>query len=489
VDGKACLAVLATAAAALGGCAVGPDFKNPSPPPVDRYTREPAPAATASAPVAGGTTQRFAPDSDIPGDWWTLFHSAALNRLVAEALRNNPDFDAAQAALRQADEAVYAAQGRLLPAAEANVAAERQRLDGAIIGEPQYAPTFTVVTASVQVSYAPDVFGGTRRQIEAAAAQAEYQGFALEATYLTLTSELVICAVQEASLREQIAATQEILRLEENELDLVRQQFGVGVVSQAEVLLQQSQLEQTRASLPVLQKQLAQLRNALTALVGRFPSEEVEETFTLAQLTLPQELPVSVPAKLIEQRPDVRQARAALHAASAEIGIATADQLPQFSISAALGKTTTGVDALPGTTVWNLASGVGETVFDAGTLLHRKRAAVAAYERASAQYRSTVLKSLQNVADVLRALQSDADNLAAQEAAARAVYASLLVVRARFHAQTVDFTQVLIAERNWQQARISEVRAASDRYADSAALFQALGGGWWHRSDAVATAK
>lgn len=473
------LLVMATA----GGCALGPTFKRPAPPDVDGYTRQALPEVTSSAPTRGGEAQRFVRDLDIPADWWSLFRSRALNQLIEEALRSNPDLKAAQAALRQANEKLYAARGALVPTIVAAIQPERERLNGAIIGEPEYTPTFTVITSSLQLSYAPDVFGGTRRQIESLAAQAESQRFTLEAAYLTLTANVVVAAVEEASLRGQIQATGEILRIESDELRLVRERFRVGVASQAEVLLQVSALEQTRATLPPLQKQLALVRDELTALAGRLPSEEIGERFDLDGLALPREVPVSLPSRLVEQRPDVRRAEAELHAASADLGVAIANQLPQFSITAALGATATGLPGYPGTGIWSIAGSIGQTLFDAGTLMHEKRAAVAALDQAADQYRSTVLKGFQSVADALRALQSDADGLAADEAAERAASASLDVARRQFHAETADYLTVLAAERTWQQARINRVQAEANRYSDTAALFQALGGGWWHRAD------
>ena len=467
----------------LGGCAVGPDFKHPAAPDVRGYAPESLPDTTASSPTRGGEAQHFVSNLDIPGDWWSLFHSQALNQLIEEALHGNPDFAAAQAALRQANEKVYAARGALFPTVVAAIQPERERLNGAIIGEPQYTPTFSVITSSLQVSYAPDVFGGTRRQIESLAARAEYQSYALEATYLTLTANVVVAAVREASLRDQIQATGQILRIENEELGLMRDRFRVGVVSQADVLLQESALEQTRAMLPPLQKQLALVRDQLTALAGRLPSQEISETFDLDALTLPTELPVSLPSRLVEQRPDVRGAEAQFHAASAEVGVAMANQLPQFSITAGLGATATGFADYPGTGIWSIAGSISQTLFDASALLHEKRAAVAALDEAGDQYRSTVLKAFQNVADALRALEFDADDLSADESAERAASASLDVARRQYSAQTADHLTVLAAERLWQQARISRVQAEANRYSDTAALFQALGGGWWHRSD------
>jgi NodT family efflux transporter outer membrane factor (OMF) lipoprotein len=440
---------------------------------------------TGSANTRGGEAQRFVSGRDLPGDWWTLFRSEPLDRLIEQSLQANPDLDAAQAALRQAQENVYAGEGALFPTAGVSLQAERQRFSGATFGQPNVHATFSLVTPTLNVSYAPDVFGGTRRQIESLAAQAEYQRFQFEATYLTLTSNVVVAAVQEASLRGQIAATQDIIADQAQQLNLVRQRFSLGGASQADVLSQEAQLAQTRASLPLLQKQLMQIRNQLTALAGRLPSHEASETFELSSMHLPRDLPLSLPSQLVEQRPDVRAAEAQLHAASAEIGVAIANQLPQFTITAALGTAATGFTNMfaPGTAVWSIAGGVTQTLFDAGTLLHRKRAAVAAFEQTAAQYRGTVIKACQNVADTLRALQSDADALLAQAVAERAAFASLDLARRQYQLGAIDYLTLLNAQRTWQQARINLVQAEANRYADTAALFQALGGGWWHRTD------
>jgi NodT family efflux transporter outer membrane factor (OMF) lipoprotein len=469
----------------LTGCEAGPDFKPPPAPDATGYTPDPLPGGTTAARTRGGEAQRFVTNLDIPGQWWDLFHSEPLSRLIEESLKANPDLDAAQAALRQAKENVYAGEGALFPTASASFQAERAEINGASQGEPKLRATFNVVTPTLNVSYAPDVFGGTRRQIESLAAQAEYQRFQLEATYLTLTSNVVVAAMQEASLRGQIAATQDIINVEADSLRVVQQRFTLGGASRAEVLTQDAALAQTRASLPPLQKQLAQTRNQLTALAGQLPSKEVSETFDLANLQLPRELPVSLPSQLVEQRPDVRSAEAQLHSASAQIGVATANQFPQFSITGSLGTAAAGFSTIfgPGAGIWSLGGSVSQTLFDAGTLLHKKRAAVAAFDEAAAQYRSTVIKACQNVADALRALESDADALAAQTAAERSAFASLDLSRRQYQLGAIDYLTLLNAQRTWQQARISLVQAEANRYSDTAALFQALGGGWWHRTD------
>lgn len=469
----------------LTGCEVGPDFHPPAPPNQAGYTREPLQIATLATAVPGGEAQRFVPGGDLSGDWWTLFHSQPLNGLIDQALRGNPDLQAAQAALREANENAYAGQGALFPTLSGNAQAERERISGLAFGQPNLSDRFSLVTATVNVSYAPDVFGGVRRQIESLEAQAEYQRFQLEATYLTLTSNLVVAVVQEASLRGQIAATRDIIRLEAEQLNLVRQQFTLGGAAKSDVLQQQATLTATQATLPPLEKQLAQTRDQLTALLGRFPNQEPADRFELASLQLPTDLPLSLPSQLVEQRPDIRAAEATLHQASANVGVAIANQLPQFSITGQYGTETAGFTNLftPATAIWSIAGGVTQTLFDAGTLLHKKRSAVAAFDQAAAQYRSTVVKAFQNVADALRALQADAAALRAQAEAEQTAAASLDLARDQFQLGAITYLTLDTAERTYQQALINLVQAQANRYSDTAALFQALGGGWWHRTD------
>ena len=466
------------------GCTVGPNFHPPAAPKDAGYSSTPLPA-TASADVPAGASQRFLPGGHLSGEWWTLFRSRPLNNLIDQALRANPDLQAAQASLRQANENLYAGQGALFPTVGLNAQAERARISGAEFGEPGLSTTLSLSTATLNVSYTPDVFGGTRRKIESLAAQAQYQRFELEATYLTLTSNVVNAAVQEASLRDQIAATRDIIRLETEQLDLVRQQFTLGSAARSDVLTQQATLMQTVATLPPLEKQLAQTRDQLTALLGRFPNQQPAAHFTLDSLHLPTELPLSLPSQLVEQRPDVRAAQATLHEASANVGVAIANELPQFSITGDYGREALGFSNFfnPVNAVWTIAGGISQTLFDAGTLLHKKRAAVAAFDEAAAQYRSTVIKAFQNVADSLQALESDANAVRAEAQAEATARASLDLARDQYRLGAITYLTLDTAERTWQQARINLVQAEGDRYADTAALFQALGGGWWHRND------
>ncbi|WP_324707892.1 efflux transporter outer membrane subunit [Pseudomonas fragi] len=469
---------------ALAGCTVGPDFVRPQLAADADYTQQ-AFTRTALADIAtGGAAQRLIAGMDIPGQWWTLFRSPELNALVEEALRANPDVSAAQAALRQANELVYADQASLFPSVGANLSKTREKVSGASTGAAS-APILTLSSASLNVSYAPDVFGGTRRQIESSTAQAQYQRFALEATYLTLSTNVVNTAVNLASLRDQIAATGQIIQLQSDQLDLLQAQRRLGAIADTDVLTQQTALAQTRATLAPLQKQLAQTRNQLMSYLGRFPNQDKGERFNLASLHLPQELPVSLPSALVSQRPDVRAAEAQLHEASANIGVAVANQLPQFSITGSLGSTVASGSKLfsAGSGVWSLAGAIAQPLFDAGALEHRKRAAVAAYDQSAAQYRGTVITAFQDVANVLRALEADAEALKQQVAAERSAQASLALVQAQYRLGAVAYINLLTAQQTYQNTVLTRVQAQAVRYSDSAALFQALGGGWWNRRD------
>ncbi|MDA7023871.1 efflux transporter outer membrane subunit [Pseudomonas fragi] len=469
---------------ALAGCTLGPDFVRPEVAADAGYSTRNL-TITARADIdAGGAAQRLIAGMDIPGQWWTLFRSPELNALVEEALRANPDISAAQAALRQANEQVYVDQASLFPVLNGNLSKTRQKVSGTTSGTAS-SPILTLSSASLSVSYAPDVFGGTRRQIESSTAQAEYQRFQLEATYLTLSTNVVNTAVSLASLRDQIAATGQIIQLQSDQLDLLQAQRRLGAIADTDVLTQQTALAQTRATLAPLQKQLAQTRNQLMAYLGRFPNQDKGERFNLASLHLPQELPVSLPSAIVEQRPDVRSAQAQLHEASANIGVAVANQLPQFSITGSLGSTVASGSTLfsAGSGVWSLAGAIAQPLFDAGALEHRKRAAVAAYDQSAAQYRGTVLAAFQDVANALRALEADAEALKQQVAAEQSAQASLALVQAQYRLGAVAYINLLTAQQTYQNTVLTRVQAQAVRYSDTAALFQALGGGWWNRSD------
>ncbi len=478
--------LLLASVAIVAGCTAGPDYQKPDKPKEQGYTPESlAPQTTAVPGAEGGAAQSFVQGRDIPGDWWTLFRSQELSALVNEALRANPDLDAAQAALRQANETLYAQQAGLFPTLGANGSGSQARANGASAGAVSQPFTYGVTSASLNIAYSPDIFGGVRRQVESQAAQVEVQRFALEATYLTLSSNVVVAAVNLASLRGQIAATEQIIRLQSDAINLVQTQFNLGAASQVDVLSQQANLRASQALLPPLQKQLAIQRNQLMTLLGRPPTENAGDGIELSSLHLPEELPLSLPSQLVEQRPDVRSAEAQLRVASANIGVATAAQLPQFNITGALGYSAAGLATLlvPGSQIWSVGLSIAQTLFDAGKLDHSKKAAVAAYDRAAAQYRSTVLTAFQDVANALRSLQADADALRATVAAEETAAQSFNLVQQQYQLGAVNYLNLLSAQQTLRNAAIARVRAQASRYSDTAALFQALGGGWWNRTD------
>ncbi len=472
------------------GCAVGPDFKKPDAAPPGHYTSTPLPATTVAIAAKTGQAQRFAFAGELQGEWWRLFGSPELDGLIQNGFEHNPTLAAARAALTKAQEDLRAMKGAiLLPAVNANLQGSRQRTSAnAGAGDSN---TYNLFNASVAVSYTLDVFGGGRRQIESYQAQIDYQRFMMEAAYLTLTANIVTTAITEASLAEQVAATREIITAEERQLELFNRQFELGAVSRASVLAQESQLAITRAGLPPLEKQLDTTRHALAVLAGRFPGSGQTARFRLDTLQLPGELPVSLPSALARQRPDIQASEALLHQACAAVGVATANLYPQITLSAGYGYQGISTDILftGQSLIWNLGAGLLQPVFRGGELLAKRRSAIAAYEQAAAQYRQVVLKAFQDVADVLRALETDARTLQAGVQAESAAKASLELTEKQFELGAVNFATLLMAKRDYQKARINVITARAQRYSDTAALFAALGGGWWKRDGGAGAAK
>ncbi len=479
-----------------GGCAVGPDFHVPPATGANTYTASPLPPETAVSPTPGGATQLFVPGKEIPSQWWTLFHSRALAKLIDESLKNSPTLAAAQAALVEARENRRAQLGALFPSVDGSFSAKRSEFTGASFGQPEASGgVFTLYNASVSVSYTLDIFGATRRGLEVLQAQVDNQRFLFEGARLTLTSNIVTTAVQEASIRAQIKATREIIAVQELQLGLVERQFNLGGVSRSDVLAQQAQLAQTRATLPPLEKQLSQTRHLLAVLAGKPPGEAgTLPQFELDGFELPQDLPVSLPSSLVHQRPDIRASEELLHSACAQIGVATANLFPQLTLSGNYGSEAVKLGSLfaSGTSIWSLGGALLQPIFRGGELMAKRRAAIAAYDQAAAQYRETVLQAFQNVADVLRALDLDAQTLKAQAEAETAARDSLDLTRNQFNLGAVSYLSLLNAERQHQQALISLVQSRAARFADTAALFQAMGGGWWNlprQTEAAATQK
>jgi NodT family efflux transporter outer membrane factor (OMF) lipoprotein len=463
--------LLVLLAAGLCSCAVGPNFKTPDAPQVTSYTMEPL------APQTG---------TDIPAQWWTLFKSQALNDLVEQSLENNPTLQAAQATLRQANENVAAQRGTLFPSVDAGYSFSRNR-DATGTLQPNLesgAPVYNLHTAQVSVSYLFDVFGLNRRQLESVQAQADYQRYQLQAAHLTLTANVVNAAVQEASLRAQIAETSKILDSERESARILRHQFELGSIAQIDVMAQDAAVANLEATLLPLRKQLAQQRHSLAALAGRFPSDEPSQQFALAELTLPVDVPVSLPSALVRQRPDVLSAEAQLHQASADLGVATANLFPQITLTGTKGGTATQFNQMftAGNTFWTVGGSLTQTLFQGGTLIHQRRAAAAALDAAGDQYRAVVLVAFQNVADTLTALQLDADAVNANTKAEQAAADSLTATRHNVELGLASYLALLTVEQTYSQAVLNLAQARANRYSDTAALLQALGGGWWNNA-------
>jgi len=466
-----------TALAFGQGCAVGPNFHRPAAPQVRAYAPPPA-FQPSTAPDA----QHIVQGMDVPARWWTLFQSPALDGLVDQAIANNPDTAAAEAALRQARELLYAQRGAYLPTVSGSFDATRAR-NSATIAPPlaDNSSIYSLYTAQLAVSYTPDVFGGVRRQVEAATARAESQAFQTQAAYLTLTANVVQAALQEASLREQIDATGRIIAAERELLALMQRQHKAGEIAGGDVAAQETALAQAEQSLPPLQKQLAQERDLLAVLGGRFPADGPSGTIEISALALPLQVPIGLPSTLVERRPDIRAAEANLHNASALVGVAVAARLPNITLSANGGSAAASLAGLASgpNAFWTLAGGLTEPIFDAGALRHQQKAAEAAYDQARDQYRSTVLQAFQNVADTLQALQLDDESLRAAQRAEAAGRRSLTIAQKQVQLGETSAFAVLNAEQAFHQASIALIQAQTARYTDTVALFQALGAGEW----------
>ena len=479
--------VVAVVAASVGGCMLGPDFKSPDPPPTATYLADPQGPEFVAAGIPNGEAQSIVQSLDIPGQWWGVFQSKALSSLIDGALRTNPDIQAAAAGLKIAQENARAQRATLFPLVQGGLGASQNQTPTSLQSAPASgASIYGLFTAGLAITYALDIWGANRRQIESLEAIAEQQCFQLEAAYLSLASNVVVAAIQEASLRAQIEATQRIIAAQRETLGILQRQSGLGAIPGGDIATQQAALAQVEATLPPLQKALALQRNLIATLSGRYPSQRVDERFELSDLRLPQELPLSLPSRLVEQRPDVRAAEANLHAANAQVGVAIANQFPQITLNVGLNTQALSTDTLFGPGLIGSVVGVNflQTLLDGGALAARKRAAKAALEQADAQYRSVVLTAFRNVADTLRAIEFDAVALQATVAAERAAAASLDIARRRLALGDTTYIFVLNAELTYQQALLARIQAQANRFSDTAALFQALGGGWWNR-DAV----
>jgi len=469
----------------ISACAVGPDFKQPEAPKTSSYTEGPLSKKLTIAPgVPGGTEQEFVEGADIEAQWWELYKSPELDALIKKALQQNPNLGAADAALRAAQENVNAQiGGQYFPAVSVGGAATRQLQPSAIYGIPYGSDTYNLYNTSVNVSYKLDVFGGARRAVEGARAQAEVAQYQLEGAYLSLTANVVTSAVKEAALRAQLQATEEILKAQTNLAEVTEKQLVIGTVSKVDVTSQRTLVSTSQVDLFNYERNLAFARNQLAVLVGELPSNAAITQFDLSKLHLPEKLPLSVPSSLVRQRPDVRAAEAQLKAQNAFVGVATANLLPQFNITGSIGSAALTSAALfgPNSALWSIGGGILQPLFQGGQLLAQRRGAIANYEQAAFQYQATVLSAFQEVANALRALETGAQGLKAASDAERYAYETLDLVQQQYKLGTASYLAVLYYQNQYQQAKVKSVAAQATRFSDTAALFTALGGGWWNR--------
>jgi NodT family efflux transporter outer membrane factor (OMF) lipoprotein len=477
----ACI-VLATL---LAGCAVGPNFKRPAPPSVSAYDAGPSPTATAAADA---TAQRFIDDAEVAGNWWTAFGSAPLNSAMTAALAANPGLTAAQENLRQSQDQLRAGYGVFFPQLNGDYTAEREKTSPLRFGENGPPSVFNLFTLSASVSYALDIFGGERRTVEGLAAQVDYQRQTVHATYLSLSANVANTLIASAAYRAELDAYRSLIDLQARQVKLAEVQARAGSGPYAAVLTLQSQLATSQAALPPLEQKLDQADHLLATLMGKPPGEVSPPSVVFADFTLPKDLPVTVPSELVRQRPDILAAEAQLHAASANIGVATAAMLPSVTLNASYGANQQSMGNLFGanSNFWSYGAEATAPLFHGGELWYQRKAAIDTFRAVSATYQQTVLSAFAQVADTLRALEHDAQTLDADNRAEATALRALKLVQATYQAGLANYTDVLVADAQYRQAVINGVQARALRYQDTVALFAAMGGGTWMR-DRVAT--
>jgi NodT family efflux transporter outer membrane factor (OMF) lipoprotein len=476
--------VLALAALATGSCVVGPDFKRPAPPGVDGYL-PPAEAANGANPVnAAEAAQRVALGEQVPAAWWELFHCARLDETLRQAIAASNSLAAARATLAEAREAIVEARAGLYPQLDLGAGARHTSggVGGAGAGGGGGGNLFSI---GPNASYAIDAFGGTRRRVEQETALAENQRYQLAAAYLTLTGNSVTAAIAIASTRLQIATVEDLIRNDQKNLALVQRELDAGKVARSEVLTAAAQLESDRTQLPGLHQQLSVARHALAVLAGRAPAAWSPPDFDIAEFTLPDNLPLSLPSELVRRRPDILAAEAQLHADSAAIGVATAQLYPSITLSASLVQESAALARLleAAARAWTVGGSLDAPLYRGGALKAARRAAVDAYDAQLATYRQTVLQAFGQVADALCALEHDAELVAASRRALDIAGASLALQRSSYAAGKTSALQLIVAENTYSDARLGNARATAQRLADTAQLFIAAGGSWWNEGE------
>lgn len=461
----------------FSACMVGPDFAIPEPPPVQSYL----PKQKIQTTIGGD--QRLISGKSLPSEWWGMLASPALTTLVRRGLERNPDVKAQEAAILAAHHLALAQRGALFPALNANLNATRQKVatESQTSNAASGASLYSVYTAQLTASYVPDLFGGTQRLIEAAESQVVVEALRREALVLTLAANIATAAIQEASLRGQIAVAERLIGVQSEILSLLRKQEAAGQIAETDVVTQEMAVAQARLLVPPLEKQLGQQRNLLATLTGGFPGDGVIEKFDLASFKLPLQLPVSVPAELVRQRPDIRAAEELVRIANAQVGVAIANRLPQIRLTANAGSAASALSKLfsPGTGLWLIAADAVQPLFDGFSLHHKQRAAEAQLVQATEHYKGVAIVAFGNVADALMALEADAKALSAAMAAERAASRTIELLRRQLEQGQISLPNLLAAQQAYLQASLARVQAQAARLADTVALFQALGGGWW----------
>ena len=460
-------AMIALAASAAAGCAVGPDFEPPAAPKVTRFTSQ---------------EQPFHEGGKLAGDWWRLFECPPLDAIVHEAIRANPSLQAAQASLAKSQDSLRAGCGVFFPQANGSAGALRQKFSPATFGQSTPGNVFSLFTLEGTVSYALDLWGGERRSVEALAAQRDAARFTMLGTFIMLTGNVVDAVVARAAYAAEIDATRQLIELQKEQVHIADVQARAGTAPYANVLSVASTLAATQATLPPLEQKIDQAAHLLAALSGHTPAEGTPQQIALADLKLPRDLPVSLPSQLVRQRPDILEAEAELHAASAQIGVATAAMLPSLTLTGSygVGNNVLGNLLSPESEFWSFGAGLTAPVFRGGTLYYQRRAAVDAFRQASGAYRQTVLSAFEQIADTLRGLDHDADAIEAETVAVQSADAALHLLQANYAAGIATYLQVLVADQQYLQAKIAYVQAVAQRLQDTVALYVALGGGWWN---------
>jgi NodT family efflux transporter outer membrane factor (OMF) lipoprotein len=472
--------LLAATATLLAGCAIGPEFRRPAAPATEHYTADAQPAATVAAAGEAGAAQRFVSGAELAGRWWESFQCDALNAVVADALTHSPSARQARARLREAQADLAAQNGATLyPSVDAQLGATREKVNPAALGFMNIppVPAFNLYNVQVNVSYTLDLVGANRRMLEGARAQTEYQAYETEAAELTLAANVVAAAIRQADLATQVDYTQQIIAAESRQLTISEERYEAGGIALEDLDVQRSQLEQLRATLPMLAAQRREVDHLLAVYSGQPPAAVAIARFRLSDLHLPTEVPLTLPAELVRRRPDVRASEALWHEASANVGVATANLFPHLTVSGYAGSQRSQTSQLvDGTNVWSIGATLLQPIFHGGELRAKKRSAVAAYDAAAEGYEETVLESLQQVADSLRVLEADALALKSRSLAAEQSTASHAIAQQRFDIGGISEFSLLDAERQDLQTGLDRSHAEALRFADTAALMHALNG-------------